>query len=330
MNSSKKLVSIITLLALIAFPILAIANAQAIEDWWKLRGYTAPADVTKLANEDTMTNKSRRLFYLNHPLLISNKGQFHSQCPQSEQTIVLGCYYNSGNFLNEGIAIYDITDNRLSGVEEVTAAHETLHAAYHRLSSQDKSNVDKLLTDYYNNTLSDDRIKSTIESYKKTEPNDVVNEMHSVFGSEVPNLPKPLEDYYSQYFSNRQAITNFSDQYESVFSQNKINLDNIKSQIEQLKSELTIDKANIENDQDELASESRRMQGLLASGKTQLYNASVAPYNARVGRLRSMISAYNAKVAKINSLVEQYNSLAYTQESLYNSLDTRVQTQTAQ
>jgi hypothetical protein len=196
MNSSKKLVSLITLLTLIAFPIVAIANAQAIEDWWKLRGYTAPTVVVKLADEDTMTDKSRRLFYLNHPQLISDKGQFNIVCPQSEQTIVLGCYYNIGNFLNEGIAIYDITDNRLSGVEEVTAA--------------------------------------------------------------------------------------------------------------------------------------QRMQGLLASGKTQQYNASVAPYNARVVRLRSIISAYNAKVSQINSLVEQYNSLAYTQESLYNSLDTRVQTQTAQ
>jgi hypothetical protein len=330
MKASKKLVTYIVLLAIIAFPFIAIANAQAIEDWWKLRGYIPPAEISKLAAEDTMTDKAKKYFYLNHPQLISDKTQFNEICPQSEQTIVLGCYYDSGKVLDEGIAIFDVTDSRLSGVEEVTAAHETLHAAYHRLSPKDKSNIDNLLQDYYNNSLNDPRVRETIESYKKTEPNDVVNEMHSVFGSEVPNLPQPLEDYYKQYFTNRQIITNYSDNYESVFAQNKSKLDNIKSQIDQLKSELSDDKIRIENEQNYLGSESSRMQDLLSSGKTQQYNAAVGQYNTRVARLRSLISAYNAKVAQINSLVEQYNSLAYAQESLFNSLDTRVQTQTAQ
>jgi hypothetical protein len=329
MSGSKKLVSAIVLLALLAFPVLAVANAQAIEDWWRLRSYAPPAEIAKLATEDTMTDKARRIFYVNHPTLINDKTQFHQACPQSEQTIVLGCYYNSGGF-NEGIALYDVTDSRLAGVEEVTAAHETLHAAYQRLSSKDRSNIDNMLVSYYNTGLTDERIKATVESYKKTEPNDVVNEMHSVFGSEVPSLPQPLEDYYKQYFTDRHAITNFSQQYESVFSQNKASLDSIKSQIDQLKSELEQDKASIGSEQNALIAESNRMQQLLADGKTQQYNAAVPAYNARVARLRSKISAYNAKVAQVNSLVEQYNALAYTQEDLYKSLDTRVQTQAAQ
>jgi hypothetical protein len=67
MNGFKKLVSLIVLLTIIAFPILAVANSQAIEDWWKLRGYTPPAQIQKLANEDTMTDKAKHLFYVNHP-----------------------------------------------------------------------------------------------------------------------------------------------------------------------------------------------------------------------------------------------------------------------
>jgi uncharacterized protein YukE len=330
MNGFKKLISVIVLLALVAFPIAAVANAQAIEDWWRLRDYTPPPEIVKLADEDTMTDKSRHLFYVNHPQLIGVKGQFNQACPQSEQTIVLGCYYSGGNIVNEGIAVYDVTDSRLAGVEEVTAAHETLHAAYQRLSSNDKNNINNLLQNYYNSGLTDPRIKATIESYKKTEPNDVVNEMHSVFGTEVANLPAPLEDYYKQYFTNRQAITNYSEQYETVFSQNKVKLDNIKAQIDQLKIELSSDKANIEAQQSYLTSESSRMQGLLSGGSTQQYNAAVAPYNSRVVGLRRLIANYNAKVNQVNSLVEQYNSLAYTQENLYNALDTRVQTQTAQ
>jgi hypothetical protein len=330
MNSFKKLVSLIVLLAFIAFPLLAVANTQAIEDWWKLRDYNPPADIAKLASEDTMTDKSKKLFYVNHPQLIGNKNQFNQACPQSEQTIVLGCYFNSGKSINEGIAIYNVTDPRLAGVEEVTAAHETLHAAYQRLSSKDKRNIDGLLTQYYNNGLTDDRIKATIDSYKQTEPNDVVNEMHSVFGTEVTSLPVPLENYYKQYFTNRQAITNYSNQYESVFSQNKANLDNIKAQIDQLKSKLQSDKSAIEYEENTLQDESGRMQSLLSAGNNQQYNAAVGPYNAKVVKLRGLIANYNIEVARVNALVEQYNSLAYTQEGLYNALDTRVQTQTAQ
>jgi hypothetical protein len=330
MNGFKKLVSLIVLLTIIAFPILAVANSQAIEDWWKLRGYTPPAQIQKLANEDTMTDKAKHLFYVNHPELIGDKAKFNAACPQSEQTIVLGCYYNTGNGINEGIAIYDVTDSRLAGVEEVTAAHETLHAAYQRLNAKDKNNVDNMLENYYKSDLHDQRIIDTINSYKKTEPNDVVNEMHSVFGTEVASLPTPLENYYKQYFNNRQAITNYSDQYESVFAQNKAQLDNLKAQIDELKSELQSDKATIEDEQNSLAEESSRMQSLLASGNTQQYNAAVPPYNARVVNVRSLISSYNSKVNRLNAKVEQYNSLAYTQVGLYNALDTRVQTQTAQ
>jgi hypothetical protein len=330
MKYFAKLTTFVAFILLLAIPILFVSNVQAIEDWWSLRGYVPSDSVIKLADEDTMTDKARHMFYVNHPELISDKTKFRSACPLAEQTIVLGCYYQIDGSFREGIAVFDVSDARLSGVEEVTSAHEMLHSAYDRLSSSEKDRVDKLLMDYYNNSLHDDRIAATIESYKKTEPKDVVNEMHSIFGTEVTDLPAPLEDYYKQYFNNRRAITNFSNQYESVFAQNKAKLDNLKTQIDQLKSQLSTDKSAIEQEQNALAEESNRMQGLLSSGKNQQYNAAVEPYNARVASLRRLITSYNSNVNRINSLVEEYNGLAYVQESLYDSLDTRIQTQTAQ
>jgi hypothetical protein len=330
MKVFSKFTSFIVLIILLAIPILLISHVQALEDWWSLRGYSPPDSVSKLAKEDTMTAKAEHIFYVTHPELINDKAQFRTACPLAEQTIVLGCYYQVPGSFREGIAVFDVSDARLSGVEEVTAAHEMLHSAYDRLGSNEKDRINTLLVNYYNNSLNDERIKTTIESYKKTEPNDVVNEMHSVFGTEVVYLPGPLEDYYKQYFTNRHAVTDFSNQYESVFAQNKAQLDSIKAQIDSLKSQLSSDKASIESEEDELDSENQRMQNLLSSGRTNQYNASVDSYNARVSGVKALIASYNSKVNRINSLVEQYNSLAYTQENLYNSLDTRIQTQTAQ
>jgi hypothetical protein len=326
MRAFKKLIVFVLLLAVIAVPVAAAANLQAIEDWAKLHNYSPPAEIAKLVSEDTMTDKAQHLFYINHPELIGDKTQFRQACKQSEQTIVLGCYHS----LEAGIAIYNVSDARLNGVQEVTAAHEMLHAVYDRLNSEEKNNVNSMLMDYYDNGLTDTRIKSTIDAYRQTEPNDVVNEMHSVFGTEITSLPAPLENYYKKYFTNRQAVTDFSDQYESVFTQNQSQLADLKRQIEQLKSQLNSDKQNIQTQEATLSAENRRMQSLLASGKTDEYNSSVNSYNAHVNAIKASIASYNSNVQKVNSLVDQYNQLAYTQESLYNSLDTRIQTQTTQ
>jgi len=322
----KKLVNSAVLLVLIALLIGAVTNFQALEDWWRLRGYNPSPSIVQLADADTMTAQARHIFYVNRPELVSDKTEFRNKCNFSEQTIILGCYHSREN----GIILYDVTDERLNGVEEVTAAHEMLHGAYDRLSSKDKDNINKFLEDYYNNELQDERVKATIDAYKKTEPNDVVNEMHSIFGTEISALPSSLENYYKRYFNNRQAVTSLSDQYAAVFSQNKQQLDSLKRQISQLKTELNGDKAVIDSEQDALLTESRRMQSLLSSGRTAEYNNAVGPYNARVAHLRSLISAYNSKINQVNSLVEQHNSLAYVQEDLFKSIDTRVQSQPVQ
>lgn len=310
-------------LVLLALPILVAANLEALEDWWKLRGYVPSSSIVKLANEDTMTDKARHLFYINHPQLVDDKSQLRQFCPQNEQTIVLGCY----RAVQGGIAIFDVTDQRLSGVEEVTAAHEMLHAAYDRLDKKDKDYVNGLLNDYYMHSLGDNRIAKTIQAYQMSEPNDVVNEMHSIFGTEIASLPVALENYYKKYFNDRSQVTNFSSSYQSVFTQNQQQLDSLKKQIDSTKDQLVANKEEIENEEDSLQTESQRMRSLLSDGNTEEYNQAVGPYNARVNNLRALINSYNSRVERLNNMIEQYNNLAYNQESLYQSLDTRVQTQ---
>src|SRR6185295_11567695 len=102
-----------------------------------------------------MTPDTRRLFYVYHPVL-EDKQAFNSHCTDSEKTIVLGCYIS-----RTGIYLYDVTDSRLNGVEQVTAAHETLHAAYERLSSSERKRVDGLTAQAFAQ-VTDQRIKDTI------------------------------------------------------------------------------------------------------------------------------------------------------------------------
>src|SRR5690349_20404233 len=110
-----------------------------------------------------------------------------------------------------------------------------LHAAYDRLSAKDRTYVDGLMLDYYHHDLHDQQLLDTIASYQKSEPNDVTNEMHSVFGTEADNLPAPLEQYYKKFFDNRQKTVAYSTGYEQEFTSRKAAVAAYDQQLTELK-----------------------------------------------------------------------------------------------
>lgn len=298
-----------TLLVLLVCLVLvgaAALNRNNLYDWWRLRGYQPPSAVSQMAADDTMTAYARHMLYVNRPA-IDNSTTFTSACPNDggEKTIVLGCYHGG----ESGIFLLGVSDSRLNGVEQVTAAHEMLHAAYERLSSSDRKKVDAMLTNYYNHGLTDPRIQQTIADYKQSEPHDVVNEMHSVFGTEVASLPAPLEQYYQRYFTNRAAVTGFAAQYQAEFTsrqdavkQDDAQLAGLKSQIDSLESDL---KSRLTAIQDQQAT----LNALRTSGNISQYNADVPGYN-------NLVDAYNAEAKDLKSLISQYNQLVATRNAV--------------
>ncbi len=303
MKSKKVQLGIVVLLVGLAS--VALAKQQAILDWTSLRGYVPPATVAQLATNDTMTDSARRLFYVNHPIVTASD-TFTKHCPAGgEKTVVLGCYEGSDN----GIYIYNVTDARLDGVEQVTAAHEMLHAAYRRLSSGQRNKVDTLLSDYYAHGLNDQRIKDTIAAYRKSEPNDVVNEMHSVFGTEVPNLPAPLEQYYRQYFSDRSKVTAYTAKYQGEFASRQTQIEAYDTQLKTMKLQIENNEAQLSTRRKALDTQSAQLQTERSSGQIAQYNSSVPAYNQAV-------SSYNALLAETKSLVSQYNDIVATRNKI--------------
>lgn len=314
------------LLALLSFPFLVYFNAQALSDWWQLRGYTPPAAVTALASQDTMTAYATHVFDVNHPDLEASAAQFRTDCNETEQTIVLGCYRSN----QDGIFVYDVHDSRLAGVRQVTAAHEMLHAAYDRLNSKDKKYVDGLLMDYFNNSLKDQRIIDTINEYKKTEPNDLVNEMHSIFGTEVPNLPAPMENYYKKYFSNRQAVVNFASNYEAEFTSREDQIKADDAQLAILRGRIQDEESSLQAQSSKIDADRSRLDSERAAGDISAYNAGVAPFNGEVDTYNAGVQRLRRDISSYNQLVEARNAIAQELTSLDQSIDTRLAPQTAQ
>lgn len=102
--------------------------------------------------------------------------------------------------------MFDVTNQELNGIEQVTAAHEMLHAAYDRLSDSQRQKVDALLLTEADKLKSDPTFSARIAVYAKLPKDQYVNELHSVIGTEVADPGSALEQYYTTYFADRTQV----------------------------------------------------------------------------------------------------------------------------
>lgn len=318
-HKSSRRIGLIFSVALFALLVVVALRWQSIFDWWRLRDYTPPAAIAQLATETTMTPKAEHLFYVFHPQL-DDRQTFNQNCPTYEKTIVLGCYVT-----NKGIYLYDVQDERLHGVEQVTAAHEMLHVAYQRLGRSERKRVDAMLQEAYAQ-VTDPRIRATIESYQQ-ESADVNNELHSILGTEVATLPPALEEYYRQYFTDRAAVVRYATAYESEFSTRKQQVEAYDAQMAGLKIQIETNQQELDRQAEAIEQERARLEGLLSAQDYAAYNAGVATFNAQVREYNALVSATQDQIDQYNDLVVKRNAIAMEEQDLAKSLDSRPQTQ---
>lgn len=311
-----------------ALAILVIANAtvwaqrDAIADWWRLRNYQAPASVVALASDDTMTDYAKRLLYVNRPSL-ENKQDFNANCvSKAEQTAVLGCYH--GN--RQGIFIYDVVDPRLAGVQQVTAAHEMLHQAYDRLSSSERKHINVLLEDFYAHGLTDQTVKDKVESYRQQKGAVLVNEMHSIFGTEVSNLPPELETYYKRYFIDRAKIVSYRNAYQSEFTRRETLVAQYDARLTSLKKQIDANKASLEAKKNYLNAKQAVIDQAASAHDQAAYNTAVIDYNNTVVAYNDLVAATKSLINQYNNIVAERNDIALQEQQLQEALDSRLTT----
>lgn len=313
MRYKKSVFSALLSALIFLFSVVMIINRQAVLDRVVLLSYTPPDYIVGIANKIKITESSRTVFYANKPELLE-KEAFNSTCPVSEESIVLGC------FTGRNIYIYNVVDERLQGVKEVTAAHELLHAEYDRISSSQRAKVNALIEKQLE-LLTDQRILKNIEAYRKKDPSVVMNEAHSILGTEVSQLLPELEDYYKKYFSDRASIVKLSDSYESVFTSLKTQVEDYDKKLTELKKIIDAKEANLAVEADNLISWSSNLDELRQKGDITNYNAQVQSYNASVENYRKHLSEVRSLIVEYNAIVEKRNQLSIQQNSLFNSIN---------
>lgn len=314
-KKTKPIGSIITLLLSCGLIGLVYWQRFWIQDQIRLWHYQPPAAVIQLADETKMSSATRRTFYANHPLL-EDKEAFAADCKTTEQTIVLGCYVS-----RKGIFLYTVSDSRLDGVEQVTAAHEVLHAEYERLSPSKRKQIDQLTSQAYN-SVTDSRIRDTIQAYKDNGA-DVANELHSILGTEVRNLPPALEAYYAKYFSNRGAVVDSSEKYQAEFTKRQQEVDQADAKLKQMKPQIDSQLATLTAQSAQLTTQYQQLNSLRTAEKVEQYNAGVSPYNAAVARYNASVNATQVLIDSYNAIVKERNDIALEENQLSQAIDSR-------
>ncbi len=317
MRSKRQLISNSLAILFFLTTIAAVVNRQAIFDWLRLRNYQPSAAIVQLAIDTTMNETTRQLFYIHHPDL-KDRTDFSQSCPgRGEKTIILGCYINRGD-----IYLFDVEDVRLEGIEQVTAAHEILHAVYDRLSSKERIRVRQLVEVAYGEVKSE-RIRKTIEAYRAA-GDDVTNELHSILGTEVGDLPQELEAYYAKYFADRKKIVAYSEKYESEFTSREKKAEALLARIENIESSLPAKRIAIDAMEQGLSRQHQELEEERSrTNNPAEFNAKVAEYNNQVNRYRQLINEYNQLVNEHNKLLTDYNAVALEENELIKAIDSR-------
>jgi hypothetical protein len=315
------LVSLFTVAFVVVGSYLLFTYRLDIYDQLRLLSYDPPQEIEAIANTTTMQGRGRDLFYASNPK-VEDRDLFNTSCADTgEQSVVLGCYRQ------QSIYIYNVTDVRLNGVKEVTAAHEMLHAAYERLSSGERTRINSLLTVELAK-IKDERLGDLIRLYNEAEPGQLLNEMHSILGTEYSGLSSELETYYKQYFADRSKVVALASGYSQVFTESQKHIELYDSQLSQLKAQIDSNSESLDGQKASLDTQFAQLTTLRNSNPAA-YNAAVPGYNANVNAYNSLANTTRDLVDEYNRLVGVRNQEVAVQNDLYHSLDSNYQTVSA-
>lgn len=321
MNRTKKtgiISTIIFCIVIIVLAVIFIINRQRIIDQISVWQYNPSTEIESLAERAGMSDNGKFIFYASQPKLESTN-EFNKVCNKVENSnSILGCF----NSLH--IYIYNVTDPKLEGVREVTASHETLHAAYVRLSNDEKTKINKLIEIEYEKLQSNKEFTELMAFYERTEPGERDNELHSLIGTEISSISPELENYYSKYFSDRQKVVTLNTKYISAFNDLKKRDDEITSKIDAAYASITSEQNEYSNavkilDADINTFNNRASSGSFTSQSQFNYERSLlVDRSINIDDMREKI---NSEIVIYESLIEEHNSIASESEKLYNLID---------
>lgn len=316
-SHSRSIAAFIVSALLVVTAAWVFLNRQYLVDQLSVWSFQPSSNVASISERVQFTDRGKFVFYATSPE-VSSPDSFNKKCPRQEPgSPILGCYTN-----DDHIYIYDITNDKLNGMEEVTAVHEMLHAVWYRTRQSEKDRLSNELRAAYEK-ISNDDLKKRMEYYQRTEPGEFINELHSILGTEIESLGEPLESYYNKLF-NRSAVLKLHQQYNGVYKELYARADNLYKKMETLSVTIQNRSRNYEAAVSQLsadiASFNRRATGNGFSTQSQ-FNSERNALVSRTDKLDAERMSINTDINQYNTYYNEYQDIAKQIEVLNDSID---------
>lgn len=316
--------------ALILTVLLALAacnQQQNIRDYFDARSFTPSTEIIEVIDRIDLTPSGERIFLATHPQ-IQRSDVFNQHCRQGDHAHsghLLGC------FTEGSIHLYDVTDDRLGTVVEVTAVHELLHAAYARLSQRDRENLARQLTQYYEERIADDpELEERMAVYSHLSASQFANELHSIFATEIDELPDWLEGHYARWLNNRAEILSLFHEYRDVFKAVEQEAVELKAELDEMYTAIEEDTAAYTRAVETFNADWQvfvaRNQAYEFSGNAALFNRLKAEFEGRRQQLDAWKLSLQDSIAQYEELRTRLEGLGELSTELNRQIDSRILT----
>lgn len=256
----------------------------------------AEPSMVAMAESAGMSTKGKATFLRADPALVSTT-EIQELCSSGtvSEGRKLGCYIPSEN----KIYIRDMP-SEFDDMEIVTASHEMLHAASHRFGIPE--DIISTLNSQKRRSLKDEYFKASLDAYSTLEGEDEIEELHSIVGTELGQLPEDLSEYYSEFFEYRLLTLAANKKTYAVFESKEKSLEKLDKRI------------------DESFSKAESYYG------SHSYAASVGDryssdyywnlYANEYDKQEKLIAQYNAELESYKTLAKQYNGESFDPKSI--------------
>lgn len=294
---------------------------QQIIDQYNVWQFKPSPVITAMADRAELSDTGKFYLYASQPV-VQDRDNFNKSCTtmRGETTVVLGCYVTGKVYL------FNVSDEKLDGIREVTAAHEMLHAVYERLSNSERARIDALLQ-AESQKITDPNFVSLMKEYDKAEPGERNNELHSIIATQVRDISPELESYYARYFDNRASVVALYVKYASVFSSVRIQQALLSSELDALVQQIDIATNSYNQGVTKLNSDvetfNRRARGGEFSSQAQ-FNSERDVLLLRQQRLVSDRALIDGYIATYNTKRQQLSEINNQAEALNRSINSNL------
>ncbi len=273
-----------------------------VKDIWRGLGYAPSTEMTEIAESLELTGKGKRIFAATRPAL-EGKEAFNEHCDSHDAEVaLLGCYAGGQIF------VYEIEDEDLRLANNVTMAHELLHAVWERTDEKEKAQLEEDLK----NLMAEKQewFDEELEAYTEAEK---LEEVYTRAGTKLAELPEELEKNYGEIFQNRAKIVEYYETYSAPFEELQEKLEDLEQKITAENTEIETARADYEQRATtweakvaQFNSCARSMGCFKSDAEFQSKRQTMTNEQAELENLRQEI---NRRIDENNARVDEYNEL---------------------